>query len=225
MGLFPPRQSGQFIRGRKGCMLRPMQNPSKPLIYLASASPRRSALLAQIGITHAVMPVNIDETVQPAEAPDAYVCRLATEKARALWDRKDLAESLPVLAADTCVALGTEIMGKPHGEQDGVRMLSRLSARTHRVYTAVALTHPGGCDTRLNVSEVSFRALTEEEMFRYWRTGEPADKAGGYAVQGLAAIFIDRIAGSFSGIMGLPLFETGELLACIGWKFQGATTR
>ena len=101
-------------------------------------------------------------------------------------------------------------------------MLRRLSARTHRVYTAVALRHAQGCDTKLNVSEVSFRALSEEEIRAYWHTGEPKDKAGGYAVQGYAALFIERIVGSFSGIMGLPLFETGELLRSIGWRLEGA---
>jgi septum formation protein len=201
-------------------MLRVMESLSKPLIYLASASPRRSALLAQVGVPHAVRPVEVDETVEPGEAPGDYVTRLAAHKAQTLWSRLEGGERLPVLGADTSVALDEEIMGKPRDEADAVRMLERLSARTHRVYTAVALCHERGCETQLNVSEVSFRALAREEIQAYWRTGEPRDKAGAYAVQGLAALFIERISGSFSGIMGLPLFETGELLRSIGWRLE-----
>lgn len=199
-------------------MLRAMQSISKPLIYLASASPRRSALLAQVGIPHAVMPVDIDESTQPGESPDLYVRRVASQKARALWERLQESVRLPVLAADTSVALDDQILGKPQDEEDEVRMLGRLSGRTHRVYTAITLQDAEHCRTKVNVSEVTFRRLSESEMRAYWRTGEPADKAGGYAVQGLAALFIERISGSFSGIMGLPLFETGELLESIGWS-------
>jgi septum formation protein len=123
------------------------------------------------------------------------------------------------------VALDEEIMGKPCDEADGTRMLQRLSSRTHQVYTAIALCHERGCETQLSVSEVSFRALEADEIRAYWRTGEPLDKAGAYAVQGMAALFIERISGSFSGIMGLPLFETGELLRSIGWRLQGAVAR
>jgi septum formation protein len=205
-------------------MLRDMQNIPKPLIYLASASPRRSALLAQIGVPHDVRPVDIDESIAPGETPAAYVERLAAEKADALWQRLDGAERRPVLGADTSVAIDGDIMGKPRDERDAAEMLRRLSARTHQVYTAVALRHEGGCETRLSVSEVSFRELEEAEIAAYWRTGEPADKAGAYAVQGLAALFIERIAGSFSGIMGLPVFETGQLLRAIGWRLQGVIT-
>jgi septum formation protein len=127
---------------------------------------------------------------------------------------------LPVLGADTTVALDEEIMGKPHDELDAISMLERLSSRTHRVYTAIALCSEQGCETKLSVSDVSFRALARDEIRAYWRTGEPRDKAGAYAVQGLAAVFIERISGSFSGIMGLPLFETGELLRSIGWRLE-----
>jgi septum formation protein len=121
-----------------------------------------------------------------------------------------------VLGADTAVVLDDEILGKPRDEQDCRRMLKLLSARTHQVFTAVALRASDGCQSRVNVSEVTFRTLADEEIQRYWRSGEPADKAGAYAVQGRAALFIERIAGSYSGIMGLPLFETGELLAAVG---------
>jgi len=184
-----------------------------PAIYLASASPRRSELLRQIDVTHAVLPVDIDETPQPGEKPAHYALRLAEEKARALWEQLPVAQRRPVLAADTTVALGDEILGKPVDRDDAVRMLGRLSGREHEVHTAVAVLHEGGADARVSTSTVAFRPLTGAEIDWYWRTGEPADKAGAYAVQGHAAIFIRRLAGSYSGVMGLPLYETWELLA------------
>lgn len=190
---------------------------SKPLILLASASPRHSALLTQIGVEHRVRPVDIDERIQPGEAPAQYVRRLAIAKAEALWSRLMEQDRAPVLGSDTSVALADEILGKPADRGDGLQMLKRLSARTHQVYTAVALRHARGCDTRLSVSDVTFRALSRTEMDAYWRSGEPLDKAGGYAIQGRAALFIERIAGSYSGIVGLPLFETAELLHMIGY--------
>jgi septum formation protein len=193
-----------------------MRSSSKPLIYLASASPRRSALLDQVGLAHRVRPVNVDESVRAGEPPDDYVHRLAVLKAETLWLELPRDERLPVLGADTAVALGGEILGKPRDEQDCGRMLRLLSGRTHQVFTAVALRATDGCQSRLNVSEVTFRKLADAEIHDYWRSGEPADKAGAYAVQGLAALFIERIAGSYSGIMGLPLFETGGLLAASG---------
>ena len=186
---------------------------AKPLIYLASASPRRSALLAQIGIAHRVAPVAVDESVASTEAPETYVTRLAALKAETLGRRLSEPERLPVLGSDTTVVVDNSILGKPADEDECVRMLQLLSGRTHQVHTAVALRSAAGSDVRLSVSEVTFRELSTTEMRGYWRTGEPADKAGGYAVQGRAAIFISRIAGSYSGIMGLPLFETAELLA------------
>jgi septum formation protein len=183
------------------------------LIYLASASPRRSALLAQIGVQHRIAPVAVDESVLEGESPDRYVLRLAALKAETLWRRLRAAERLPVLGSDTTVAIDGEILGKPADEEDCVSILQLLSGRTHQVHTAVALRDDSGVASRLSVSEVTFRELSTEEMRRYWRSGEPADKAGAYAVQGLAAVFIRRIAGSYSGIMGLPLYETAELLA------------
>jgi septum formation protein len=186
---------------------------AKPLIYLASASPRRSALLAQIGVAHQVAPVTVDESVASAEAPETYVRRLAALKADTLWRRLSEPERLPVLGSDTTVVVDNSILGKPADEDECVRMLQLLSGRTHQVHTAVSLRSATGSDVRLSVSEVTFRELSMPEMRGYWRTGEPADKAGGYAVQGRAAVFISRIAGSYSGIMGLPLFETAELLA------------
>ncbi len=186
---------------------------SNPLIYLASASPRRSALLDQIGVAHRVAPVVVDESVANDEVPEKYVSRLAALKAETLWRRLPAAQRLPVLGSDTSVVVDNVILGKPADENDCVRMLQLLSGRTHQVHTAVALRSAAGSDMRLNISEVTFRELTMTEMRAYWRSGEPADKAGGYAVQGRAAVFIRRIAGSYSAIMGLPLYETAELLA------------
>jgi septum formation protein len=184
-----------------------------PAVYLASASPRRSELLRQIDVAHSVLPVDIDEVPRPGERPGGYALRLAEEKARALWAQLPVAERRPVLAADTTVALGEEILGKPVDQDDAVRILGRLSGRQHEVHTAVAVLHAGGADARLCTSTVAFRPLTRAEIDWYWSTGEPADKAGAYAVQGHAAIFIRHLAGSYSGVMGLPLYETWELLA------------
>jgi nucleoside triphosphate pyrophosphatase len=200
MTLYPPR----------------MGSTSNSLIYLASASPRRSALLDQIGVAHRVQPVEVDESAQRGEAPEQYVRRLAVLKAETLWQQLAAAQRQPVLGADTAVVLDDQILGKPRDETDCVRILSLLSARTHQVFTAVALRADDGCLSRVNVSEVTFRKLADEEIRHYWRSGEPADKAGAYAVQGRAALFIERIAGSYSGIMGLPLFETGALLTALG---------
>jgi septum formation protein len=184
-----------------------------PLILLASASPRRSELLRQVGIAHEIRPVDVDESVRPDEAPSAYVLRLAEAKAAALWQQLDAGQRRPVLAADTTVALEGEIFGKPADAAEARAMLGRLSGRTHEVHTAVAVLHAGGAAARVSSSSVSLRELSSAEIDWYWNTGEPADKAGGYAVQGRAAVFIRHIAGSYSGIMGLPLYETWELLA------------
>jgi len=181
-------------------------------IYLASASPRRGELLRQIGVAHEARPVDVDESPRAGEAPAHYALRLAQEKARALWEQVPDVERLPVLAADTTVALGEEILGKPADRAEAIAMLQRLSGREHQVHTAIALLHAGGAESRVSTSRVTFRTLSSAEIEWYWQTGEPADKAGGYAVQGKAAIFIRHLAGSYSGVMGLPLFETWELL-------------
>jgi septum formation protein len=185
---------------------------TRPFIVLASASPRRSELLRQVGIPHEVRPVEVDETARPGEAPAEYVLRLAEEKARACWSRLHPADRAPVLAADTTVALEGEIFGKPADRDEAVAMLSRLSGRTHQVHTAVAVIHAGGAAARVSTSSVTMRSITPSEMEWYWSTGEPADKAGGYAVQGRAAVFISHLSGSYSGVMGLPLCETWALL-------------
>lgn len=185
------------------------------MIYLASASPRRSALLAQIGVGHQVRAVDVDERVEAGEAPAQYVTRLAIAKAQTLWSQLDDTRGVAVLGSDTSVAIGNEILGKPRDRTHGLQMLHQLSGRTHQVYTAVALRTSAGCESRLSVSDVTVRTLLPDEMDAYWLTGEPLDKAGGYGIQGAAALFIERISGSYSGIVGLPLYETGELLKMI----------
>jgi septum formation protein len=190
----------------------PLQSRS-PLVCLASVSPRRRELLTQIGVPHTVVGADIDESVRPAEAPRDYVLRMARQKALTVRDR---GEALPVLAADTTVVLDNTIYGKPRDRADGMAMLGRLSGRTHEVLTAVALANGNEVTVRLSVSTVRFRGLSPEECASYWDTGEPRDKAGGYAIQGAAAVFIEALSGSYSGVMGLPLFETGELLRAAG---------
>ncbi|HEX2583746.1 MAG TPA: Maf family protein [Steroidobacteraceae bacterium] len=189
-------------------------------ILLASASPRRSALLRQIFMPHEIRIANIDESRLAGESPADYVTRLSRAKAERIWNRLNGDDVRPVLGADTTVALGDEIFSKPRDRDDGIAMLQRLSGVTHQVYTAVALCHAGTTTHRLSVSQVSFKPLSLEECAIYWNSGEPADKAGGYAVQGLAASFITNINGSYSGVMGLPLAETSELLSSIGWSLR-----
>jgi septum formation protein len=170
-------------------------------------------LLAQIGVPHVVVSADVDESERAGEVPRDYVLRLAREKARTVW-KKDT--RLPVLAADTTVVLDGLIFGKPRDREDALDMLSMLSGRTHEVLTAVALADARGVELKLNVSTVQFRVLGAEECAAYWETGEPRDKAGAYAIQGLAAEFIERLEGSYSSVMGLPLFETAQLLRSAG---------
>lgn len=187
---------------------------SNPLIYLASQSPRRRELLTQMGVVHEIVVVEVDENPLPSEAPEVYVIRMALAKARAgalrLTQKK-----LPVLGADTSVVVDGQILGKPRDQADGIAMLQRLAGRCHQVLTAVAMVDPGDLDhaaSRLSVSTVTFREISDAESRAYWQTGEPIDKAGGYGIQGYAAIFIKHLEGSFSGVMGLPLYETAELM-------------
>jgi septum formation protein len=187
-------------------------SPPSPAIVLASQSPRRRALLDQIGVAHETLPVDVDETAHPGEVPAEYVLRLALAKARA---GRALRPWLPVLGADTAVVIDDAILGKPTDRADALAMLDRLSGREHRVLTAVALVS-GREESRLSVSHVRFRTIAPAEAAAYWATGEPADKAGSYAVQGLGAIFVEQLAGSYSGVMGLPLYETAELLRRAG---------
>jgi septum formation protein len=190
-----------------------------PLLTLASVSPRRRELLGQIGIAHAVSAADIDEAVRADEAPADYVVRMACAKARAVRAR---GTELPVLAADTTVVIDGLILAKPRDRADGLAMLARLSGRTHQVLTAVALATASGISFRLSASEVRMRSVTPEEGAAYWETGEPRDKAGGYAIQGRGALFIEHLSGSYSGVMGLPLYETGQLLAAAGLAFWRA---
>ncbi|MEJ2694673.1 MAG: Maf family protein [Candidatus Thiodiazotropha sp.] len=187
----------------------------RPLIYLASRSPRRRELLRQIGVPHQPLDIEVDERMRADESPSDYVLRVSQEKARAGLRAGVRGAGLPVLAADTSVEAAGRMLGKPADREEGLWMLRLLSGNTHRVYTAVALGD-GRLMTRLSVSEVSFRPLEEAEIAAYWASGEAADKAGAYAIQGLAAQFISRLQGSYSGVMGLPLFETAELLKGAG---------
>jgi len=197
------------------------------MIYLASRSPRRRELLQHVGVRFEPLlfregsraDADTDESVHPGEDPDAYVRRVAQMKANAAWTRVTMRRGLqrkPVLAADTTVALANEILGKPSDRADAERMLSLLSGTRHRVLTAVAVCLETRCEIVVNESLVTFSPLTPERIAAYVQSGEPFDKAGAYAVQGRAAAFIERIEGSFSGIMGLPLHETCVLLAKFG---------
>jgi septum formation protein len=199
---------------------------SLDFVYLASGSPRRRELLQQIGVSFRVVGTVVDEAVQMAEAARTYVLRLAAAKAEAGWERSRDAADVPVLAADTAVVLDGNILGKPADRQDAEDMLRRLSGRTHEVLTAIALRTAGGVQSRISRSEVTFRTIAAGEAQAYWETGEPHDKAGAYAIQGRAAIFVADLRGSYSGVMGLPLFETAELLAEAGvfhWHRPGQT--
>jgi septum formation protein len=182
------------------------------MIVLASQSPRRAELLEQVGVEFRTAPAYIDESVHADERAADYVERVAVAKARSV---RRAFPDYPVLAADTAVVLDQVILGKPRDRDDALDMLGRLSGRTHEVLTGVAV-QAERLSYRLNVSRVVFRELSEQEAAAYWATGEPADKAGAYAIQGLAAAFIERIEGSYSGIMGLPLFETMRLLNALG---------
>jgi septum formation protein len=183
-------------------------------LYLASSSPRRRELLEQIGVHYTVCPVAVSERVNPGEAPEEYVLRLALAKARA--GGAALEVQAPVLGADTAVVVDDTILGKPRDRADALAMLARLSGREHRVLSGVALVQGEREESRLSVTRVRFRVLQPGEAEAYWASGEPADKAGAYAIQGRAAVFVERIEGSYSGVMGLPLFETAGLLERFG---------
>lgn len=200
-------------------------NPT--FVYLASASPRRRELLSQIGVPFQILMVEVDESVAAAESPAAYVSRIAAAKADAGWHLRQQAEHrapYPVLAADTTVVIDGEILGKPADDSDAARMLRLLSGRTHEVLTAVALAAADRRASSLSRSEVTFRHITAAEARDYWHTGEPRDKAGGYAIQGCGAVFVADLRGSYSGVMGLPLYETAQLLKSTGVPLWGAAS-
>lgn len=179
-------------------------------IVLASASPRRCELLAQLGVPFDQVVADIDESVLDGESPQEYVQRLALAKATAVLNR--LGTDMPVLGADTIVVAKQQILGKPADFADFQRMMRLLSAQCHQVYTAVAVVTTEQAWQQLVGTEVCFRALTETEIMSYWQSGEPQDKAGGYGIQGQAARFIQRINGSYGAVVGLPLCETEQLL-------------
>ena len=183
-----------------------------PAIYLASGSPRRRELLTQIGVDFSVLSVEVDESRFDNESPVDYVQRVALAKAQAGFQSLNQQHKMPVLGADTSVVLGDDVLGKPIDDQDAKTMLQQLSGRSHQVLTAVALVTEKGNLVVLNTSVVTFATLTDADIDWYLSTKEGTDKAGSYAVQGIAALFIEQIQGSYTGIMGLPVRETGLLL-------------
>lgn len=187
-------------------------------LYLASQSPRRRELLRQIGVRFRVLAPYVDEAPLPRETPESYVARVARAKAEAAWARLSARrmQPHPVLAADTAVILGRRILGKPATKVAAEDMLRALSGRSHQVLTTIAIAHENRMKLATSVSKVKFRRLSELEITRYVASGEPQDKAGSYAIQGLAASFIVRLEGSYSGVMGLPLYETARLLKFFG---------
>lgn len=187
-------------------------------VYLASQSPRRRELLRQLGVEFRVLAPHVDEAALPREAPDSYVERIARSKAEVAWARITERQGArhPVLAADTAVVLGRRILGKPADDAEARMILKALSGRTHQVLTAVAIAHEDRLRLATSVTAVTFRRLAPSEIARYVASGEPRDKAGAYGIQGVAATFIARIEGSYSGVMGLPLFETASLLKTFG---------
>jgi septum formation protein len=182
-------------------------------IILASQSPRRVALLKQMNIDCLVMPADIEEAVLANELPEHYVTRLAEQKALAVFNKLDGQHAdLPILAADTTVALGREIFGKPESDKDAHNILKKLSGTTHQVHTAIAVVIKGALESALNTTLVQMMPLTDAMIETYISTGEHRDKAGSYAIQGLAGNWIKRIEGSYTGVMGLPVHETALLL-------------
>jgi septum formation protein len=190
----------------------------QPCLYLASQSPRRRELLQQIGVPHQLVSAGVPELPQAGEAPAAYVARLAREKAQAgvVVAAVQGLPALPVLGADTIVVCDNAILEKPRNAEHAAAMLRQLSAATHQVMTAVALATTNRCQVEISVTDVVFRALSEAEIQAYWHTGEPCDKAGGYAIQGLGAVFVQQIRGSYSNVVGLPLEQTIVLLREFG---------
>jgi len=210
---------------------------SSPLLYLASQSPRRAKLLQQLGLQFEKLCIDIDEVRNSGEIPEEFVSRLGYDKAmagyRMLIDQlqpSGLDVSLAVLGADTIVVCDNFILGKPTGGADAERMLSLLSGRSHNVYTSLTVVFSDACDdfsvhSITSKTQVTFRTIEPAEVKWYWDSGEPSDKAGAYAIQGLGAIFVSRIEGSYSGVVGLPLFETSQLLSELGFYFEPCAKR
>ncbi|MNO70337.1 Maf-like protein YhdE [compost metagenome] len=197
-------------------------------LYLASGSPRRRELLTQIGVPFTVVSAPIDETPLADESATAYVERLARAKAAAGLASLGAEAGAVVLGADTAVVLEGRILGKPENREDALSMLAALAGREHQVLTAVAVSDGHRCLSLCVASSVRFRPITDDEAQRYWASGEPQDKAGGYAIQGLAAVFVTGLEGSYSAVVGLPLSETAELLARMGiacWQVPALSQR
>lgn len=185
-----------------------------PSLYLASTSPRRRELLQQIGVNFETLSVDVDETPKPQETPADYVKRLALQKAQAGLDLLKTGGDGLVLGGDTAVVCNGQIFGKPADREDALKMLEELSGTTHHVYSAVSLVNDERQEVRLTVTEVTFHVLPLRQRESYWNSGEPKGKAGAYAIQGYGAVFVAGIAGSYTGVVGLPLAETAELLNC-----------
>ncbi|WP_029919261.1 Maf family protein [Nevskia soli] len=189
-------------------------------LYLASRSPRRAQFLRQLGLRFETLPADVPEQPAPGQLPADYALATALAKARAAAAGATLA--LPVLGADTDVSIDGEILGKPRDRDDALAMLARLSGRTHEVCSAVVVIAGTRVESALTVTRVSFGAIDPAQALAYWASGEPADKAGAYAIQGHAARWVKRIEGSYSGVVGLPLYETCELLQRFGVDCTGA---
>ncbi len=184
------------------------------VLHLASASPRRRDILNSLEIRHSYAGVDMDEAAQPGEKAEDLVVRLARAKAAAVDVREH--PGLPILAADTVVVVNQQVFGKPASKEHALAMLAALSGRSHRVLTAVTLRHAGEYYARLSETEVRFREMHPDEAHAYWQSGEPDGKAGAYAIQGLGGVFVERISGSYSGVVGLPVFETAALMQLAG---------
>ncbi|WP_431688258.1 Maf family protein [Hahella sp. NBU794] len=193
-------------------------NPGRRRLVLASGSPRRREMIAGLGCEFSIASADIDESVLPSEAAADYVERLARDKAKTVFEARKDQQDIVVLGADTTVVAGGDILGKPVDFEDAQVMLRRLSGTWHEVLTSVALVAEEGCKVTTTLSRVRFRELSEQEIQRYWDSGEPADKAGAYGIQGLAGSFVERVEGSYSSIVGLPLCETVVLLKEFGIK-------
>ena len=186
-------------------------------LILASQSPRRQTLLSQLGYQFITLVADIDESVAPNESPKAYVLRLAIEKAQSIYSKlpkKEQVDAL-VLGADTCVVINGEILGKPRNETDCINTLLKLSNNKHQVLTSIAVVGKQLVVSKVVSTDVYFKDLTVNEIRLYWKTGEPVDKAGSYAIQGIGGQFVTHIHGSYSAVVGLPLYETAQLLASV----------
>ena len=192
---------------------------STPVLHLASSSPRRRELLTALGLDFTYEGVALDESALPGEAASDLVSRLAAAKARAAFESG--AHQVPVLGADTVVTLDERTFGKPASKEEALQMLASLSGRIHEVLSGVAVIANGDLETAISRTEVQFREIHPDEAEAYWQSGEPAGKAGAYAVQGLGGIFVSAINGSYTGVVGLPIFETARLLRRAGIGLPG----